>query len=298
MVCKILIFLKFIFYMMIQSYDLKRSIAILVLAAMFLMGSASLVFGQTDKFQLPDPGTDPDSPLYFLKSWKERIQTFFSFGAENKAKQYLHLAGVRLAEYQRMMEKGKADIAERTLAKYEDQLGRALEKLEELKTRGDDVKELTDQLKGATEKHLEVLQENLAKASEQARKGLERALEASRKGMERGGAVKVITVKLAELNNSGETGTAILKEENGKTKVTLRLSGAPKDVTQPAHIHAGSCAALGGVKWPLTFPVNGKSETTLDITLVQLRTEMPLAVNVHKSTAEAGVYVACGEISF
>jgi predicted RNase H-like HicB family nuclease len=197
-----------------------------------------------------------------------------------------------------MLEKGKTDIAERTLAKYEDQLGRALEKLEELKTRGDDVKELTDQLKGTTEKHLEVLQENLAKVPEQARQGLERALEASRKGIERGGAAKVITVKLGEQNNSGEAGTAVLKEENGKTKVMLRLSGAPEGITQPAHIHTGSCAAIGSVKWPLTFPVNGKSDTTLDLALAQLSTEMPLAINVHKSVSEAGVYVSCGEITF
>ncbi|MFH0803726.1 MAG: DUF5667 domain-containing protein, partial [Candidatus Tagabacteria bacterium] len=60
---------------------------------------------------LPDPGTLPDSNFYFLKSWKESVQTFFTFGAENKAKQFLHLAEVRLAEYQKMIEKEKTEIA-------------------------------------------------------------------------------------------------------------------------------------------------------------------------------------------
>jgi hypothetical protein len=48
---------------------------------------------------LSEAGTLPDSPFYFLKTWKEQIQLFFTFDAEKKAKQYLHLAGVRLAEY-------------------------------------------------------------------------------------------------------------------------------------------------------------------------------------------------------
>ncbi|MBI4991721.1 MAG: hypothetical protein HZB99_00695 [Candidatus Harrisonbacteria bacterium] len=251
-----------------------------------------------DKFSLPEAGLTPDSPLYFLKSWKEQIQLFFTFGAENKAKQYLHLAGVRLAEYQRMVEKGKTEIAERTLQKYEDQLGRALKKAEELKDKGQDIKKLAEEAASTTKKQLEVLQENLAKVPEQAKEGLERALEASQKALGRGEVVKTIVVSLSVQNNSGESGTAVLSERGGKTEVKLRLEGAPKGVTQPAHIHSGACASIGGVKWPLTFPVNGKSETTLDISFDQLRAQLPLVLNVHKSAAEAGVYVACGDLAF
>ena len=103
-------------------------------------------------------------------------------------------------------------------------------------------------------------------------------------------------VALDEQNNSSEMGTAMLKEINGKAVVTLNLTGAPKGVTQPAHIHTGSCAKLGAVKYPLTFPVDGKSETKLEVTMDQLLAQLPLAVNVHKSTKEASVYVACGDI--
>ena len=78
--------------------------------------------------ELPSPGLTPDSPFYFLKSWEEKIQLFFTFGAENKAKQYLHLSEVRLAEYKKMIEKGKTEIAEKTLDKYQKQLDRALGK--------------------------------------------------------------------------------------------------------------------------------------------------------------------------
>ncbi len=108
---------------------------------------------------------------------------------------------------------------------------------------------------------------------------------------------KSATVTLSAQNNSGESGTATLKEDSGKVKVTLDLTGAPADVMQPAHIHMGSCATLGAVKYPLTFPTNGKSETLLDVKWTDLKAGLPLALNVHKSPAESTVYVACGDLS-
>ena len=105
------------------------------------------------------------------------------------------------------------------------------------------------------------------------------------------------TITLAEQNASGESGTATLKEENGKVKVSLSLTGEPLDVTQPAHIHVGSCPDVGAVKYLLESPVNGVSETLLDVTLDQLRAEQPLGLNIHKSTSEASVYVSCGDLA-
>ncbi len=132
-------------------------------------------------FSLPDISLTPDNPFYFLKSWKESIQTFFTFGLENKAKQYLHLAGVRLAEYQKMMEIGKIEIAGKTLNKYQDQLNRALEKANELKQQGKDIKDLTQGISQIIPQSLEILQNNLQKVPEQARKGIENAIENSKK---------------------------------------------------------------------------------------------------------------------
>lgn len=109
--------------------------------------------------------------------------------------------------------------------------------------------------------------------------------------------VQSVTVQLGAQNNSGETGTAALvAREDGRTVVTLTLNGAPANVTQLAHIHLQSCANIGAVKYPLTSAINGKSETTLDIPLSQILAELPLAVNVHKSSTEAQVYVACGDL--
>ncbi len=106
------------------------------------------------------------------------------------------------------------------------------------------------------------------------------------------------SVSLVSQNNSGESGTAALVAlEGGKTKVTLNLTGAPADIAQPAHIHNGSCANLGSVLYPLTPPVNGQSETILDVALTEgILNKLPLAVNVHKSESEINIYYACGDI--
>lgn len=108
---------------------------------------------------------------------------------------------------------------------------------------------------------------------------------------------KTATVVLDTQNKSGESGTVTLKEMNGKVQVSLNLVGAPKGVVQPAHIHVGACPTPGDVKYPLTSVVDGKSETTLDVSLGDLLKQLPLAVNVHKSVAQSKVYVACGNVT-
>ncbi|MCP6719229.1 MAG: hypothetical protein KJI71_03295 [Patescibacteria group bacterium] len=109
---------------------------------------------------------------------------------------------------------------------------------------------------------------------------------------------KIISLTLASRNDSGESGTATITEVDGKAKVTLTLSGAPAaDISQPAHIHLNSCTDIGGIKYPLT-DVTGSSETILDVSVEQILSELPLAINVHKSYPEIGVYVSCGNIVY
>lgn len=109
---------------------------------------------------------------------------------------------------------------------------------------------------------------------------------------------KEVTIRLDAQNGSGEMGTATLKEEDGKVKVSLHLQGTPADIEQPTHIHLGSCPNPGIVKYPLSNVHKGKSETTLDVTFATLKSLLPLAINVHKSAAEASTYVACGNLTF
>jgi len=162
---------------------MKKMIYSLILLTL-LFGAISVLAQNTN---LPSPGILPDSPFYFLKAWKEVIQNFFTFGAENKAKQFLHLADVRLAEYQKMIEKGKTDIAQKTLDKYQKQLDHTLQKIEELKNKGEDTTGISQKVEDTVNKHIEVLQGNLEKAPEAAKKGLQNAIENSSKVLQKAG---------------------------------------------------------------------------------------------------------------
>ena len=159
--------------------------AIIAVSALIAL-PAGPVSAQASPAVTADPGVLPDSPFYFLKSWSESIQLFFTFDAERKAEQYLHLAEVRLAEYEKMLEKGKEEIATLTLEKYGSQLERALAKAEELKAGNEEVaNELKQEAEKAAAKHLKVLERNLEKVSESAKEGIERALESSKKQLEK-----------------------------------------------------------------------------------------------------------------
>lgn len=105
------------------------------------------------------------------------------------------------------------------------------------------------------------------------------------------------TVSLTALNNSGVDGTAVLESVNGQAKVTVTLDGASEDtLPHPAHIHIGTCPNPGAVKYPLNDVINGKSETTLGVSLDNLKQEGKLAVNVHKSAQNLKTYLACGNL--
>jgi len=157
----------------------KIILSIIVFSFLF----RAITFAQ--EINLPQPGLTPDSPFYFLKLWKESIQAFFTFGAENKAKQFLYLAEVRLAEYQKMTEKGRNETAEKTLGKYENQLNNALAKIEELKNKGKDIENISEKIKTAAAKHIEILEKNLIKAPEAAKEGLKNAIENSQKVLQK-----------------------------------------------------------------------------------------------------------------
>jgi len=107
-----------------------------------------------------------------------------------------------------------------------------------------------------------------------------------------------INVNLETVNKDvvNQSGTATLEEKNDKVEVVLSLTTESLTGPQPAHIHSGECPGVGAVVFPLTNVVNGMSTTLLDTTLTELRAQLPLAINVHKSTDEVKVYTACGSL--
>lgn len=107
-----------------------------------------------------------------------------------------------------------------------------------------------------------------------------------------------LQIKLNEQNASGQGGQAVIAQIGTSTvRVIVNLVGKPPLEVQPAHIHLGNCPTPGAVKYPLANVVKGASQTDIqNMTLKQLLSELPLAINVHKSSADLKTYVSCGDI--
>ncbi len=108
-----------------------------------------------------------------------------------------------------------------------------------------------------------------------------------------------LQIKLLEQGTSGQGGQAVIISTGTSTvRVIVNLAGKPSGVPQPAHIHLGSCPTPGAVKYPLTNVDKGASQTDIpNLTIEQLLSELPLALNVHKSATDLKNYIACGDIT-
>lgn len=157
-----------------------KKLLLVPLLAIFLF--AGVVQAQTN--DLPEPGMLPGNPFYFLKSWSEGIGTFFTFGDVAKAERFLNLSEKRLAEANALVAKGKPEVAERAVGRYQEQLNRALTKAEEAKAKGLDTDEVLAKVSEATLKHQAVLADVYERVPEQAKSAIERAMQAGMRGHE------------------------------------------------------------------------------------------------------------------
>lgn len=108
---------------------------------------------------LPGPKVMPDSKLYFLKIWWEKIVIFFTFNTINKAEKYKIFAEKRAYEAQEMFEKGKIELANKLKETYESYLNKAKEKLEQAIQKAIDKKK--EQLKQELEKKIDEIMEKI-----------------------------------------------------------------------------------------------------------------------------------------
>ena len=105
-----------------------------------------------------------------------------------------------------------------------------------------------------------------------------------------------LTIRLNELNGSGESGTAVFLQQADGLHVVMALAGAPKEIGQPAHLHIGTCTKNKATQYVLHDVLNGRSDTTLpDLKLSDL-TSGTYVINVHESANNLSYYVACGAI--
>lgn len=111
---------------------------------------------------------------------------------------------------------------------------------------------------------------------------------------------QIHSVPLFSANNPAQQlGTALIQligQDEDQVGVTLKFEDLAQETAQPAHIHLGSCAELGGIAYPLNAVENSFSQTILNVSIDQLRSQVPLAINTHQSEQELNRYIACADI--
>lgn len=162
--------------------------------------------------KLPKPEIMPDSPLYILKIWYEKIIIFISFGDVRRAERYSKLAEERLREAEQMTREGKQELAKKALAEYEIYLNKALEKAEALKKQAQEtaeseakerINQALEKVSESTLKNQEVLLRVYQLVPEPAREAIERAIKLTKTGYER--ATEAVSgIKKEELQQKAE----------------------------------------------------------------------------------------------
>ena len=124
----------------------------------------------TIDYELSYPGAVlPDHPLWPLKVLRDKLWLTFSGSTISKAEMNLLLADKRLVSAKKLFEKDKAELGYSTLTKAEKYLEQASLLEKTARDKGVDTSEFQDKLSLASLKHVEVSEEILAIAPEDAK---------------------------------------------------------------------------------------------------------------------------------
>lgn len=126
--------IKFLLYSLVVVFTVFQ-------VASFSVSAASPI-NEINSFELFWPlvaGKTPDDPLYFLKSFKEKVRYMLIFSPARKADYSLFLATKRLLEYEKLLTGTKNDVSQKALnlafdefTQVEKNLSLALSKSESL----------------------------------------------------------------------------------------------------------------------------------------------------------------------
>ncbi len=105
---------------------MKKTIILIVLVGFFVIASGVLAATSDN---LSGPNISPDSKLYFLKVWWEKIVLIFTFDAQKRAEKYQVFAEQRAEEIKQMIAAGKPEIAEKLKNIYQTYLNKAKDAL-------------------------------------------------------------------------------------------------------------------------------------------------------------------------
>ena len=121
----------------------------------------------TIDYPLPYPGILTDNALYFVKTLRDRVVSFFISDPLKKAQFDLLMSDVRLnaASYLFAKDSSKYSLAETTISKGENYFYNSLQEIQNAKQQGMDVNDFNAKLIIASKKHQEVISSLLQKTS-------------------------------------------------------------------------------------------------------------------------------------
>lgn len=155
----------------------KYLILLVVLFTLFTGGITAQASTDTD------PGIKPGSFLYIFDITLEKVDLFFTFDSEDKARKALRYADERLAEAKESANENKPKAVEKAMEGYKKEISLATEKSKEIK----DEKKSEELLKTVSEntaKDQEVLKGILEKVSGEAKEAILKAIDISKRGQE------------------------------------------------------------------------------------------------------------------
>ncbi|MCL4390210.1 MAG: DUF5667 domain-containing protein [Patescibacteria group bacterium] len=128
----------------------KFLVAILVLYLGGLLAARPAV---AVDYALPYPGMLPDSPVYFLKVFRDQVTLFLVHDPKEKAFYELMLSDKRLAAGEMLIDKGEKTLGAQTVVQAQDYFSAAVDAAPQTK----DAQDLWSKLTIATSKHSEVI---------------------------------------------------------------------------------------------------------------------------------------------
>jgi len=174
-----------------------KKLVVIVLATVLIFTASGVVYSQEitpiptptptvteAPTETEDPGILPDSPFYFLKTFWEKIQEFLTRDPVKKAEIHLRFAQRRLLETQKMCEKGKCNIAERWMNRFQEKIQIATRSAEKAQEKGRDVTALVEKFQANLERQQAVLDIVLDKVPEPAKEAILKAKENSARGLQ------------------------------------------------------------------------------------------------------------------
>lgn len=136
-------------------------------------------------YKLAYPGMLPDSPLYIIKTIRDRLVGILITGPVNKSFYFLLQADKRLLAGKMLVEKGNKDLGVTTIVGGEEYFSQAVNEAEEARKQGLDTSDLVSKLLVAVNKHGQVLESIGANVSGTNFKNIEKAIILNQKSKER-----------------------------------------------------------------------------------------------------------------